>query len=78
MAAVRQHLHGQLPASRRSAWAEQRVVGEEHREPGERLQVLDEVVAADIGFQVAAQEPSVRREFGAELASMGPPATRSR
>ena len=64
--AIGQHLDGDLPAQPAEHAGEQSVVGEEHRQASQCLQVLDEVIAAHVRFQVAAQEARVRGELAAE------------
>ena len=68
VAAIRQHLHLDLPAQPPDRHGEQRVVAEEDRETGQRLQVLDEMVAADVRLQAAAQETGVRGKLAAKRA----------
>ncbi len=63
---VRQDLHRQLSGQGVQDGAQLPFVPEEHRETGERLEVLDQVIAADVGLQVPAQEPGVRRQAGQE------------
>ena len=78
MAAVGQHLHGKLPGQPVQRLVQQSVIGEEHRQPGQRLEVLDQVIAADIRFQVPPQETGVRGQAGEETVLVAPPATRAR
>ncbi len=66
VAAVGQHLDRELAGQQPERPAQQRLVAEEHAEPGQGLEVLDQVVSADVGFQVAAQEPGVRGDPAAE------------
>jgi hypothetical protein len=63
VAAVWQQLDLQLPADPAQGPAEQRVVTEEDRQAGQRLEVLDEVVAPHVGLEVTAQEPGERGQL---------------
>ena len=67
VAAVGQHLRGQLPGQPPQRQPEQPLVGEEDGQPGQRLEPLDQVVAADVVLQVAAQESRVSRQPGGEI-----------
>jgi hypothetical protein len=73
MAAVGQHLHGKLPDQPAQRLAKQFLVGEEDRQPGQCLQVLDQMlevldqmIAAGIRFQVPPQETGVGGQAGDE------------
>ena len=59
---VGQHLHRQLPGQPVQHAGEQVIIGEEHGETGQCLEVLDQVVAADVGFDVPPQEAGVCRQ----------------
>ena len=59
VAAISQHLHAELADQQPQRPAQQRLVAQEDGQPGQRLEVLDQVVAADVGLQVTAQEPGV-------------------
>jgi hypothetical protein len=63
VAAIGEHLNGELAAQPPQRSAQQRVVAEENREPDERLQVLDEVVPPEVGLCVTAEESGVRGEL---------------
>ena len=67
VAAVGQHLHGQLGGEPLQRPGEQPLVAQEHAEPGQRLEALDQVIAAHVGLEVAAEEPGVRRDLAQEL-----------
>ena len=61
-----EHLHDQLPCQPVQCPPEQTLIGEAHCLPGQRLKVLDQVVAAQAGIQVPAQEPGMRSEASEE------------
>jgi hypothetical protein len=65
--AVRQHLDAELAAQPVQSAGEQAFIAQEDTEASERLEVLDQVVAAHVGLQVPAQEAGVRRQLAAEL-----------
>ena len=64
--AVGQHLPVQLAGQPPDRAAQQPLVGEEDGQAGHRLDPLDQVVAADVVLQVAAQEAGVGGERGGE------------
>ena len=59
VAAVGEHLYRQLAGEVVAAEGQQVAVAEEHAEADEGLQVLDEVVAADIELDVGSKEAGV-------------------
>jgi hypothetical protein len=59
VAAVGQDLPGHLAGQPAQRQPQQALVGEEDGQAGKRLQSLDQVVAADVVFQVTTQESSV-------------------
>ncbi len=67
VASVGQHLPSQLPGQPPRRQPQQPLVGEEDGQAGQRLEPLDQVVAADVVLQVAAQETRVGRERGGEI-----------
>ena len=67
VAAVGQDLPGQLPGQPAHGQPQQPLVGEEDGQAGQGLEALDQVVAADVVLQVAAQETRVSREPGDEV-----------
>ena len=67
MAAVGQHLSLDLTGQQRPPATEQFVVVEEHPDADEGLQVLDEVVAADVQFEVCRYETSVQADLLADV-----------
>ncbi len=67
MAAVGQDLPGQLPGQPTKRQLKQPLVGEEDGQAYESLEILDQVVAAEVVLQVSTQESRVSRQPGDEI-----------